>query len=137
MMKITGPGRPATPEKSRAPGRAAAGEFRVGEMRPGERGGAAVEARPADMLSALIEIQSAASRDGGRRRSIAAAQRALSLLDRLRLALLDGGATEADLNALALASSVRGDVEIDDPALEAVLDEIALRARVELAKRGR
>jgi hypothetical protein len=89
------------------------------------------------MLSALIEIQSAASRDGGRRRSIAAAQRALSLLDRLRLALLDGGATEADLNALALASSVRGDVEIDDPALEAVLDEIALRARVELAKRGR
>lgn len=89
------------------------------------------------MLSALIEIQGNARREGERRRSIAAAQRTLSLLDRLRLALLEGALSDADLDALALSSTVRADVQSLDPDLQATLDDIVLRARVELAKRGR
>lgn len=137
MIKISGPGRPAAPERSRASGRAGAGHFRVAASTSAGAAGAVADAAPTEVLSALIEIQSASGREGARKRSIAAAQRALSLLDRLRLALLEGKADEADLNALALAASIRGDVVADDPGLESALDEIALRARIELAKRGR
>lgn len=135
MIKITGAGRPSAPERTRAANRSGAGAFRVGEAKSGEAGAAVADAAPVDVLSALIEIQSANERESSRRRRIAAAQRTLMLLDRLRLSLLEGTASDEDLVALASATASPGDV--DDAALESVLGEIALRARVELAKRGR
>jgi hypothetical protein len=91
---------------------------------------------PTQGLSALIELQGAATREEQRRRKVAAAQWTLSLLDRLRLSLLEGAHSGADLEALAAAAERSGDVE-DDADLRSTLDSVALRARVELAKRGR
>lgn len=57
------------------------------------------------------------------------------LLDRLRDGLLSGRIAESELNALANAA----DAKLDDPdeKIAEIYREIALRARVELAKIGR
>lgn len=91
------------------------------------------ETAPASMMSALIALQ---SEGGGTTKTFAAAQRTLDLLDRLRLRLLEGEASDEDLEALSAAAAVRAHAGAD-PRLIAIYDEIALRARVELAKRGR
>jgi hypothetical protein len=87
-------------------------------------------------LSALIELQGVAGRDQERRRKIAAAQWTVSLLDRLRVGLLEDAASMADLEALEAAVVAAGDSEANED-LRATLADVALRARVELAKRGR
>jgi hypothetical protein len=91
------------------------------------------ETAPAAMMSALLELQ---SEGGGSAKTYAAAQRTLDLLDRLRLRMLEGESLAGDLEALATAASVRAHAGAD-PKLLAIYDEIALRARVELAKLGR
>ncbi len=55
------------------------------------------------------------------------------MLDELRDGLLAGGIPRATLTRLAHAVSQRHD-QFSDPRLQSVLDEIELRARVELAK---
>ncbi|MEQ1930543.1 MAG: flagellar assembly protein FliX [Parvularculaceae bacterium] len=113
-----------------------AGNFRA-DLTGGVQGNAsAAPAAPSDILGALIELQGVAARDQDRRQKIAAAQWALSLLDRLRVSLLDGTQSDADLEALAAAAAPRGPCD-SDVAVQSALDEIAVRARVELAKRGR
>ena len=87
---------------------------------------------PAATLSALLSLQ---SDGGGNGRSLVAAQRTLDLLDALRMRLLDGTADVADIEALATAARMRANAAAD-PALQNICDEIALRARVELAKLG-
>jgi hypothetical protein len=57
----------------------------------------------------------------------------LDVLDQVKVALLDGELSGADLERLQ--RSIREErAGTDDPALEAVLDEVELRAAVELAK---
>jgi hypothetical protein len=61
------------------------------------------------------------------------AGRILDVLDQVKLALLDGRLSLAQLNQLRRA--VRDERDFTgDPGLEGVLDEIELRAAVELAK---
>ena len=55
------------------------------------------------------------------------------MLDEVRDGLLAGGIPRATLNRLATAVSKRQE-GFSDPKLQGVLDEIELRARVELAK---
>ena len=58
----------------------------------------------------------------------------LDTLDEIKTDLLVGRVSEGRLNQLmALISQAR---ERSDPALDGLLDDIELRARVELAKRG-
>jgi hypothetical protein len=57
----------------------------------------------------------------------------LNLLDEVRDGLLAGGIPRVMLNRLALAVAKRRE-SFADPKLQNVLDEIDLRARVELAK---
>ncbi len=90
-------------------------------------------AAPTATLSALLSLQ---SDGGGNAKTLVAAQRTLDLLDALRLRLLDGEAGAADIEALSAASGMRAHAAAD-PALQNIYDEIALRARVELAKLGR
>ena len=52
------------------------------------------------------------------------------------MGLLEGAAHVADIEALAGAAAALRGADVDD-ALHAALAEIELRARVELAKRGR
>ena len=93
-------------------------------------GGAAVA--QVDALLALQEVMEVpGSGSQGRRRGEALLDR----LDELRLGLLFGRLSKATVERLvAVLESKRG--EVDDPQLAQVLDEIELRAAVELAKLG-
>ena len=60
----------------------------------------------------------------------------LDELHELRIGLIDGWVSEAQLRRLAdTLAVVRAPIE--DPGLESVLEEVEVRAAVELAKRGR
>ena len=88
---------------------------------------------PAAMLGALIDLQ---SNEGGEAKTFAAAQRTLELLDELRMHLLDGAASPNALEALSEAAAIRPHAAAN-AQLHEIYDQIALRARVELAKLGR
>jgi hypothetical protein len=107
--------------------------------------GAASESAPAapaasvagvSSLDALLALQAVGDPLERRRRAVGRASTILDVLDEVKVALLDGEATPAALDRLMVA--VRDQREAtDDPRLEGVLDEIELRAAVELAKQGR
>jgi len=86
-----------------------------------------------DALLALQEVPDAvAERSKARRQG----ERILDRLEELRLALLEGRVPSAVLERMVgELDTARG--ETDDPGLNDILDEIDLRARVELAKLGR
>lgn len=137
MIRVSGAGAGAPAAGPRKAGKAAGG-FRVdGGPKAAGATTSAVPAAPTETLSALIALQSGASDDRpSRAKVLVAAQRILDLLDRLRMGLLDGAVSIDDLNALATAAARPSAVE-SDAGLAALCDDIALRARVELAKRGR
>ncbi len=94
-------------------------------------GGAALG--PVDALLALQEVpEDPGGRNRGRRRG----EELVNRLDELRYVLLAGclwlGAME---RLAAMVAAKRG--QVDDPRLARVLDEIEVRAAVELAKLGR
>ncbi len=134
MIRVSGAGGPSGPAPSRGPqgARGGGGDFRVGEAGASAGASAAAPAASASALGALIALQ---SETGSRQRNRAAAERTLMLLDRLRDGLLAGRIPVSDLEGLANAASAK----LDDPDEEiaALYTDIALRARVELAKLGR
>ena len=86
-------------------------------------------------VSALIglqEVDDATQRESkGKKR----AQALLDEMDDLRLALACGTLTRAQL--LRLSAAIQSEkIKADDPALNQILDDVDLRARVELAKYG-
>jgi len=126
------PLRPATPRRDGKAGAGNGSEFASAVS--GEQPAAApAAARPAVAVEGLFQIQELPDALAERRRAV---QRGSLLLDRLediRLALLGGGLSPARIADLQrIAQSERG--RVDDPRLLAVLDEIDLRAQVELAK---
>ena len=84
-------------------------------------------------LDALIALQEVDSPLERRRRAIHRAGRLLDALDKLKLALLDGEPSAADLQRLAATVREQRD-NTGDPGLQALLDQIETRAAVELAK---
>jgi len=88
---------------------------------------------PVDALIALQEVGDALT---GRKRAMGRGREMLDLLDQVRLGLLVGGIPRAKLGALVQAVKAERQV-IDDPRLQQILDEIELRAAVELAKYDR
>lgn len=84
-------------------------------------------------VDALLALQGAGDFREARKRMTERAFSLLDVLDDLKLALLEGGIPRAKLTALMdLLKSERSG--IDDPRLEKALDEVELRAAVELAK---
>jgi hypothetical protein len=84
-------------------------------------------------VEALIALQDVGSPLERRRRSVARAGRLLDVLDGIKVALVGGDLTGADLDKLSRAlREQRADTE--DPKLEGLLDEIETRAAVEMAK---
>jgi len=93
--------------------------------------GAARSLSPVDGLFALQEV--AEDAPGRRRRAVQRGSTILDRLDDLRLGLLGGRMSASQIGELTrLVAGERA--RVDDPQLEAVLDEIDLRAQVELAK---
>lgn len=84
-------------------------------------------------VEALLALQDVESPTERRRRSVGRAGRLLDELDGIKVALLGGELSQAQLDRLARAVREQR-AATDDPKLEAVLDEIETRAAVELAK---
>ncbi len=91
---------------------------------------------PVHALTALLAVQEVDDATEGRRRARRRADSLLDKLEELRIALMLGEVPLAHLENLAgVLKQSRGSV--DDPKLAEIINEIEIRAAVELAKRGR
>jgi hypothetical protein len=88
---------------------------------------------PIAAVETILTLQSFDDSTDGRSRGLAQGENLLDMLDEVRDGLLAGAIPRATLSRLATAVSRRQEGFVD-PKLQAVLDEIDLRARVELAK---
>lgn len=88
---------------------------------------------PITALDSILTLQSMDDSTSGPSKGVAHGEQLLDLLDSVRDGLLSGGIPRATLNRLATAVSRRHET-FADPKLQVVLDEIELRAKVELAK---
>ncbi|MBX7248225.1 MAG: hypothetical protein K1X35_04150 [Caulobacteraceae bacterium] len=84
-------------------------------------------------LDALLALQEAEGPTERRRRAVRRGGRILDVLEKIKLALLDGQGAGAELERLVRA--VREErIQTGDSSLDGVLDEIETRAAVEMAK---
>jgi hypothetical protein len=83
-------------------------------------------------LDALLALQSVDMPLERRKKAAARGRQMLDLLDSVKLGVLDGTLSHTTLENLK--SALAGREPTDDPGLEAIMDEISLRAEVELAK---
>jgi hypothetical protein len=88
---------------------------------------------PIGALDSILMLQGLDDSVDGRSKAAAHGEALLDMLDQVRDGLLAGGVPRATLNRLANAVTRRHD-QFNDPRLQGVLDEIELRAHVELAK---
>lgn len=89
---------------------------------------------PLAALSTVLAAQEAQDGPGERRRAVARGRSLLDELDQIRVGLLEGTRPEASIRRLA--GLLQGErPAVSEGKLLAVLDEIELRAAVELAKR--
>ncbi len=88
---------------------------------------------PIAALDSILALQQVDDSLDGRSKGIKKGEQLLDVLDQVRDGLLSGGIPRATLNRLAAAVSQKK-AEFSDPHLQEVLDEIDLRAQVELAK---
>ncbi len=135
-MKVEGPrqSRPVTANTPRTgAASSASGDFARVLAGNAPETPAAAPVRASSSVEALFAVQAV---DSATERSRRARRRANDLLDRLQLlhrGLIDGRLSPNDvLDLIRLVESERD--QVDDPALAALLDEIDLRAQVELAK---
>lgn len=133
-MKVTGASGPSSTQSSR-PARAASG-FSVptaGGSAPAAQASAASGVAGVADVSALMALQGVEDPTERRRRAIRRGGGLLDRLDELKLALLSGELGEGALERLG--RGLREERPIDaDPELNRLLDQIDLRAAVELAK---
>ena len=87
-------------------------------------------------IDALLALQAVGDPTERKRRAVGRASRILDVLDEVKIALLDGEVSPGALDRLMGAVREQRE-QTEDPRLEGVLDEIELRAAVELAKVGR
>jgi hypothetical protein len=88
---------------------------------------------PIAALDSILALQGMEDSTEGRSRGLKHGEQILDMLDQVRDGLLAGGIPRATLNKLANVVSRRHE-QFADPRLQSVLDEIELRAHVELAK---
>ena len=94
----------------------------------------AFSGQPVHGIDALIALQGVDDALTGRRKAIRHGHDLLDQLEGLRLDLLSGQVSAERLHAML--TMVESRPESNDPQIGALIDEIELRARVELAKLG-
>ena len=134
MIRVTGPNDTRRAAPARKTGRSAAAfDPSIDDSANSGAVSNVDQTAPTAVMSALMSLQ---GEGGANAKTLVAAQRTLDALEELRLRVLDGNAEGGDIEALATAARARAHAAAD-PALQNIYDEIALRARVELAKLGR
>jgi hypothetical protein len=131
-MEIKGPGRIETGAVRRKSTSSTAGSFSVSDS-PETQGGIVAGPGPIAALDSILMLQGMDDSTDGRAKGQAHGEQLLNLLDAVRDGLLAGGIPRSTLNKLAVAVTRRHDM-FADPKLQDVLDQIELRAHVELAK---
>jgi len=135
-MKITKPNQTKSTNTTHGTHPTAGGGFRLPEV--GDAGNASPSSgvnRTAGVMGvdALLALQDVGGPLERKRRAVRRASRILDVLDEVKLALLDGNLSLGQLERLRRA--IRDERGLtDDLKLEEVLDEIELRAAVEIAK---
>lgn len=132
--RTSGPAASGGPSGARAPAGGSSfslpGTSAAGSAAPVARAAGVTGVASLDALLALQEMGGPLER---RRKAVGRAGRILDVLDDLKMAVIDGEVSGAHLDHLMRA--VRDQREnTEDPRLEGVLDEIEMRAAVELAK---
>lgn len=133
-------------ERTGPAGAPAAGARRVERGRPGasfsdtlkqvDAAGAPVAATSVTAVSAVMSVQEVDSEAGGKARALQRGEEMLDRLDELRLGLIEGRLPPERIEALVKLVQERRET-VTDPRLKEILDDIDLRAQVELAKLGR
>jgi hypothetical protein len=135
-MKVTGPGGIGSSSGVRTARGGGGDGFRIiaPESAAGPSQASSVSATQGVMgVDALLALQDVGTPTERKRRAVRRASSILDSLDALKIRLLEGDLGGDDLQRLLRA--VRDEREsTGDPNLEAVLDEIELRAAVEVAK---
>lgn len=133
-MRIEGPRRPDTITKTSGPkAGGAGGSFAVGQGAETHAAAAATASLQVAALDSLLAMQAADEPLTGRRRAVRRANDMLDLLDDIKLGLLTGAVPRQTLRRLTSLVAERRD-DFNEPGLQGVIDEIDLRAQVELAK---
>ncbi len=133
-MKIEGPGslRPGQVRKTTRTG--GGSDFLKHIQDGGDDASARVSGAQTPMaVNPLIALQEVEDATVGRRKARERADDILDRLDELRLGILSGSYPRDRLEQLVRILQARR-ATVDDPRLEAILDEIDLRAQVEIAK---
>jgi hypothetical protein len=108
--------------------------FTLDEGAATARSAAPKAAAPAHALDALLALQTVDDPLAKKRKSIRRGRSLLDTLDAMKADLLAGAISEPRLRTLMMLLGEARDES--EPGLDALLDDIELRARVELAKRG-
>jgi hypothetical protein len=135
-MKIEGSGgvdRTSLRRVGKGPTSSSSSTFNVSEATEEARAATVSAPGPIASVESILTLQGLDDSTSGRSKSISHGEQLLDMLDQVRDGLLAGGIPRATLNRLASAVSRRQE-GFADPKLQTVLDEIDLRARVELAK---
>ena len=136
-MKIQGPGQTKGPSKTGKAGKAEQGDASFGDFiaKDTASAGATQNTQSIAQVDALLAIQGAEDPTAGAARKRARKRSGVILdeLEKIRMAMLGGTLTIGHMIDIAdVVASHRE--KIMDPALTDIMDEIDLRAQVELAK---
>lgn len=134
-MEIRGTRRIESSSLRRA-GRASAGDgksFAAQDIQETRTAAGLTGAGPIAAVDTILALQGIEDSTDERKRGVTHGEELLTLLDEIRDGLLAGGIPKLTLNRLAAAAAKRRE-GFADPKLQTVLEEIELRARVELAK---
>jgi Class II flagellar assembly regulator len=134
-MRIYGSNGTALASAPAAARRSAGGSFSVSEQDMPRNFTAAASLRAISTVDALIALQGVDDPTERKKRAVARGRGALDVLDKLKLALLDGSVDGGTLARLKVAAEGLTEAT-GDPGLDSVLGEIDLRVAVELAKAG-
>jgi hypothetical protein len=137
-MKVEGPNRSQQTDQTRKKDKASAGDGSFGRLVAGDEAQEASGAGASQSIASidtLLAVQGAddPAQRAARKRMRRRADTLLAELDRIKMGLLNGTLTVG--HVIDIADVVASHREkIMDPQLTAILDEIDLRAQIELAK---
>lgn len=136
-MRIDGTNRGANISKKGDARRAGGSgpKFTIGNDDPTPRAANAGAAAATTGIDAILALQGVEDPLFAKRKAVKRGKSILEALEAMKVDLLAGHTSEGQLNRL-MALLQQAKVQ-SDPELDAVIDEIELRARVELAKLGR